>query len=209
MAPAMLAIAWLACACEPTVVIGTCSEPSLAEADAGGVDASASANADLVGTPWSTGFEDGLCGYHSARGYCYARHGASLEIVRSPVHGGKFAAAFSINANATTLDRSQARCVRQGAMPRSAYYGAWYFIPAAQSSDGNWNLFHFLGGTSEAESHPLWDVSLANASDGKLQLSVRNFLTNATMTNDVESIPIAVGFSSRFCSCALPSRTAR
>ncbi len=190
MVPATFAIAWLTFACEPTVVVGSCSETSIV--DAGEVDAGASAEGDAVSMPWSTGFEDGMCGYHAALGYCYARHGANLEIVRSPTpHSGQFAAAFTINSDATTASRSQTRCVRQGAMPRSAYYGAWYLIPAVQTSDGSWNLFHFLGGTSEADWHALWDVSLDNDADGGLELSVYNFLKRSHhASSGVEPVPI-------------------
>jgi len=191
MVPATLAIAWLAFACEPTVVIGSCAGASAGEAGASG-----SANEGAVGVPWSTGFEDGLCGYHSAQGYCYGRHGASLEIVQSPTpHSGKYAAAFTVSGNAIGAERSQARCVRQGAMPKSAYYGAWYLIPAVQISDGNWNLFHFLGGVSEGDSHALWDISLANDADGALELSVFNFLTGShPALSGVPPIPIGSWF---------------
>lgn len=177
MAAAALAVACLALACEPTVIIGSCSQSSTT--DAGGVAGApaSSSSADAVTAPWSTGFEDGLCGYAS-QGYCYARHGATLEIVDSPVHNGQFAAAFTVNGNATDTseDRSQARCVRRGVMPKSATYGAWYLVPELHTSDANWNLFHFLGVT-ETESHALWDISLANNSDGELVLTVFNFLT--------------------------------
>jgi hypothetical protein len=80
-------------------------------------------------------------------------------------------------------------------MPKSAYYGAWYFIPALVTSDGNWNLFHFLGGTSEEDSHPLWDVSLANKLDGQLELSLLNFLTlTPSRSFNVEPVPIGRWF---------------
>jgi len=194
MAPAAVAIAWLALACEPTVVIGSCAEPVTDTADGG---ASGTAEEGTVGMPWSTSFEDGLCGYHAAGGFCYARHGASLEVVESPSRApGKFAAAFTVTGDATTANRSQARCVIQGVMPKSAYYSAWYFIPALATSDGNWNLFHFLGGTSEADSHPLWDVSLANRADGSLELSVYDFLyrTHHPIAADLDPIPIGRWF---------------
>lgn len=177
MAVAALAAACLALACEPTVVIGSCAQSSTT--DAGGVAgaAASSSGVEAVTVPWSTGFEDGLCGYAS-QGYCYARHGATLEIVQSPVHSGQFAAAFTVTGNATNTseDRSQARCVRRGVMPKSASYGAWYFVPELHTSDTNWNLFHFLGVT-ETESHALWDISLANNADGELVLTVLDFLT--------------------------------
>ena|SRR6478735_332992 len=189
-----LALAWLALACEPTVVIGSCSEAS--GMDAGQAGASAAVSAGMVATPWSTGFEDGLCGYHAVEGYCYARHEATLEIVRSPVRSGKFAAAFSVNGNATMAERSQTRCVRQGAFPKSAYYGAWYLVPAVQISDGNWNLFHFLGGVPDGETHALWDISLANNSDGALELAVFNFFDRRfyPATTGVPPIPIGSWF---------------
>ncbi len=197
IAPATLAIALLAFACEPTVVIGSCAEPLVA--DTGEAGASGSSNDDAVGVPWSTGFEDGWCGYQAAGGYCYARHGASLEIVQSPPPrpgGGKFAAAFTVNADASTDFRSQTRCVRQGVMPKSAYYGAWYYIPALATSDGKWNLFHFLGGISEVDSHSLWDVSLANRADGQLQLSLFDFpnMTQHLATANTDPVPIGRWF---------------
>jgi len=188
---AALAIFGLAFACEPTVLIGSCAEPSAVEAsdagDAGG--AGGAANEDAVSVPWATGFEDGLCGYHSQRGYCYARHDATIEIVRSPVHSGQFAAAFTVNGITTTANRSQARCVRQGAMPKSATYGAWYRIPALQTSDGFWNLFHFLGTVPGAEPRPLWDVSLVNDSGGALKLIVRNLLKVPSESSPISGAP--------------------
>ena len=198
MVAATLAIAGLALACEPTVVIGSCS--GLTQADAGAVDASTAVDEEQVAVPWSSGFEDGVCGFHAAGGFCYGRHGANLEIVESPTpRPGKFVAAFTVSGDTTTANRSQARCVRQGVMPKSAAYGAWYFIPALAISDGNWNLFHFLGGTSEADSHPLWDVSLANDPSGQLELSVFNFLTGIhPLTAGVGPIPIGRWFHIEF-----------
>jgi hypothetical protein len=206
LVPATLAIAGLAFACEPTVVIGSCREPSVSdggEAGEGGSissggGAAGSRNDAAIGMPWSTGFEDGLCGYHLAQGYCYARHGASVAIVPSPsprAGGGKFVAAFTVNAaDANTELRSQARCVRQGVMPKSAYYGAWYFIPVLAASD-SWNLFHFRGGTSAADAEPLWDLSLANDSNGNLELTVYDFARRFQWpTSGVDSVPIGKWF---------------
>jgi hypothetical protein len=195
MVPAALAIAWLVLSCEPTVVIGSCAAPPEAGAGTGG-----STDDNALSMPWSTSFEDGLCGYHTAGGFCYARHGASLEIVEPPVrHMGKFAAAFTVTADDSTLDRSQTRCVREGIMPPSAYYGAWYFIPALATNADNWNLFHFLGGTSKADPdpHPLWDISLANAG-GNLELSVYDFLHKTQrLTSGVDPVPIGRWFRIR------------
>jgi len=192
MALAALATVWLT-ACEPTVVIGSCTVP----ANSGDAGAGGAADVELepVGTGWSTSFEDDLCGYRAAGGYCYARHGAGLEMVRSPTpHSGEFAAAFSVTSDTSTVDRSQARCVRQGVMPKSAVYGAWYWVPEVQTSDGNWNLFHFLGGVSEADSHALWDVSLVNDASGGLELSVFDFLGGAIHPSSAGPIPIGSWF---------------
>lgn len=200
MASAAIAAACLALACEPTVLIGSCSQASTG-GGGGEAGASASSSTDSVGVPWSTGFEQGMCDYFAEGGYCYARHDATMEIVRSPVHSGQFAAAFNVNGNATNTaeERSQTRCVRQGKLPQSAYYGAWYFVPESHTSDGNWNLFHFLGGVSETDSHPLWDVSLATNTDGELVLSVLNFLKNThPPLTGVPSIPIGSWFHIEF-----------
>ena len=198
---ATLAIIGLVVACDPTVLIGSCAEPSAVdaggsgEAGTGGVAAGGAAaggaatNEDAVRVPWATGFEDGLCSYHSVRGYCYARHDAAIEIVSSPVRTGRFAAAFTVNGNTTTADRSQARCVRQGALPRSATYGAYYRIPKRQTSDGFWNLFHFRGIVPGGDLHPLWDVSIVNDSDGSLKLLVRNLIKIPNEASTIVGVP--------------------
>jgi len=197
MASATVGIAWLAVACEPTVLIGSC--PQASSADGGEAGASTTAEEGVIGSSWSTGFEDGMCGYVAAEGYCYARHDATLEMVSSPVRNGKFAAAFTVTGNATDEDRSQARCVRKGELPKTAVYGAWYLVPEERTSDGNWNLFHFLGRDSDDKSHALWDVSLANNADGKLVLSVFNFMTGThPRIQNAPPIPIGSWFHIQF-----------
>jgi hypothetical protein len=141
---------------------------------------------DPVAVPWSTGFEDGICGYRNAGGFCYAKEDASYEIVSTPVHSGESAAAFSV-ANGT-FDGMQARCVRQGTLPNVAYYSAFFFIPSAPTAANNWNLIHFRGGERpSARLHGLWDVSLARQPDGTYQVYVFDFLR--TMTRSATNVP--------------------
>ena len=68
--------------------------------------------------------------------------------------------------------------LEQGVLPTAAYYGAWYYVPTAATNSGNWNLLHFQGAdvADGTASHGLWDVSLANASDGTLHAVVYDFL---------------------------------
>ena len=65
----------------------------------------------------------------------------------------------------------------------AAYYGAWYYVPAPATNSGNWNLLHFRGADvpQDSATHGLWDVSLANASDGTLHLVVYDFLRKSTL----------------------------
>jgi hypothetical protein len=195
------ALGGLACAvgpgCAPSVLVGdwTCAQAS-GPADA----AASSADGGALDVPWSTSFEDGFCDYASALGYCYAAGGSAYTIVSSPVHSGRYAAAFTVDSRDTPLTGTQTRCVRQGILPTAAYYGAWYFVPAVQSNGQTWNLFYFEGGDGpNAALHGLWDVSLVNAPDGGLHLSIYDFLNPSTPdTSAVPDIPIGAWFHIEF-----------
>lgn len=171
--------------CEPSLDVGTWSCPAGARTSDSGVDG---------GTPfpWSTGFEHRFCDYTWDFGFCYSDPKASFAIVSSPVHTGRYAAAFTVMSD--NPDALQARCVRQGALPITAYYGAWYFIKGPRANDGNWNLFHFQGGEPGA-LHGLWDVSLASASDGALRLYLFDFLRGMVVQiEQAPSIPLGAWF---------------
>jgi len=150
------------CACEPELSAGawTC--------DAG--DAKPPAITDPVAMPWSTSFEDRFCDYTAATGFCYESSAASFDIVTEPVHSGRYAAAFTLNTEDTS--GGQARCVRQGVLPTSAYYGAWYFVPARAKTNGrNWNLFFFQGGDGPGpRMRNLWSVTLVDGRNDSLEL---------------------------------------
>jgi hypothetical protein len=172
--------------CRPELDAGQwrCSEGSAGAAPS---------STDAVATPWSTGFEDRFCDYIEQAGYCYFHGDASYEIVDSPVHSGRRAAAFRVNTEAGVPDQ-HARCVRQGTLPRAAYYGAWYYIPAAADTGGKvWNLFHFQGGAGENERlRNLWDVSIISAPNDELQLVVYSPRVPKGFVAE-EPIPIPIG----------------
>ena len=151
-------------ACEPNLVVGKW------DCQAAGGEGSTQRVADAVAMPWSTSFENAFCDYGAVAGYCYAAPRASYEAVTTPVHSGKFAAAFSVIADGA-LDGFQTRCVRQGKLPSAAYYSAFFFIPSAPTAASNWNLMHFRGGLADGSPlHGLWDVSLARQADGTFQV---------------------------------------
>jgi hypothetical protein len=171
-------------ACRPDLTVGAWScDPS----DANVVpDVTAS-----VELPWSTGFESEFCDYEQAGGFCYAGGLANYETVTAPVHSGRYAAAFRVQAGS---DGFQTRCVRQGVMPTSAYYGAWYFIPERARATANWNLVHIRGG-EPSQQHGLWDISLMNRGDGSLEAFVYDHLhTTARQASNAPAIPIAKWF---------------
>jgi len=171
------------CACEPTVTVGewTCSQN-------GSPDATPPRTAPIA-LPWSTGFEDRFCDYSAAGGFCYLGSPATYEIVTSPVHSGRHAAAFTVRAG----DPSgfQARCVRQGVLPQKAVYGAWYYVPALARNSAVWNLVHFQGGDPSAQ-HGLWDISLVNGASGDLELVVYDFL-HQVARNPAPPTPVPIG----------------
>ncbi|HLV67112.1 MAG TPA: heparin lyase I family protein [Polyangiaceae bacterium] len=168
----LLVFAWIASACAPELGVGTAacigSAPLRIPEDASDPVSSR----DPVDA-WETDFENGFCDFRFARGgFCYASPDAAYELVTSPVRSGQRAAAFSVTTD-PDLDGEQARCVREGALPAAAYYGAWYYLPASATNEGNWNLIHFQGGD---DLHGLWDVSLDTTDDGELSLYVYDFI---------------------------------
>jgi len=165
---------------------------------------------DPIVVPWSTGFENNFCDYTNAGGF-FAGNGVR-KIVTSPVHSGHYAAEFTVasSSSSTMTDQNQARCVRQGALPTEAYYGAWYYIPVLTKLNDNsslWNLFHFQGGDTarhvpggDSSQDGLWDVTLINnASDTGVQLLAYDFI-NGTVRKPTNppTVPIGEWFHIQF-----------
>jgi len=182
---------WGLCGCQPELAAGdwVCAESGVAQT-------AKPQDNDPVKAPWSTGFEDRFCDYTEQAGYCYAAGKATYNLVREPVHSGRYAAAFSIDTVGGT-EHQQARCVRQGTLPTAAYYGAWYYVPEVRDpGDKVWNLFHFQGGADAGERlHNLWDVSLIKGDSGELELVVYSPLARKTLLpEDPTPIPIGAWF---------------
>jgi len=187
--------------CDRQILVGGDETPGAPDAlllDGPDLDAGSSSGDDsgivpLV-VPWSTGFENapGDSWVPTNLSACYVSPGASFRLVTSPVHSGQHAAAFKVDtAGVVPPAASQTRCLKQGGLPAAAYYGAWYYVPALATNYGNWNLFHFRGADvpQDSASHGLWDVSLANASDGSLHTVVYDQLRKGTLQT-TGSVPI-------------------
>jgi hypothetical protein len=161
-------------ACAPSAVIGTryCQEWP-------GPDSGAVPDPTVpISLSWSTGFEDGFCGYAPPSGYCYTAQGGTYSVVTSPVHSGRYAAAFQVQSDMEGGSQSQARCYVQGTLPATAYYGAWYYVPAPAQVNGGglWNLFHFTGGLPEGGlQRPIWDVELITPDDAGIRTELYGF----------------------------------
>ncbi len=121
----------------------------------------------IVNLDWQSGFEDGFCGYVRSRGFCYSVPGATYKIVDAPARSGRKAAAFTVSTD-DDQDGDQTRCVREGVMPKDAYYGAWFYIPGGTINHDNWNLMHFRNAAQGEAPRGDWDVSLVSTDDGRL-----------------------------------------
>jgi len=188
-AAAGAALACLSSGCEPELVVGAwqCPGPALA-ADGGAVGFFDK----VVDVPWTTGFETDFCDYSRSGGFCYSSPLASYSVVDTPVHGGRRAAKFSVIGDAD-VDGSQARCFREGALPRDARYGAWFYVPSPATNTGNWNLMHFQAGSPD-DFHGLWDVSLGSNDDGSLFLYLFDFLgSGPRRPPDTAALPVPIG----------------
>jgi hypothetical protein len=186
-ASAGLVFAFLSSACEPELVVGEWCPPGAGQEPGN--------RSKVVEAPWSTGFELGFCDYREAGGFCYTGDtDASYSIVEAPVHGGRRAAAFTVSRDQQG-DGRQTRCFREGALPREARYGAWYYVPAGADNTGNWNLMHFQGGD---DLHHLWDVSMVSADDGSLSLYPLSLLTPTPIQAPLPDVPIGSWFHIEF-----------
>jgi len=181
------------CACRPELNAGewVCAEPDSSQPKP--------SITDPVQMPWSTSFEDRFCDYTPPAGFCYTYGNSSYQLVTAPVHTGRYAAAFDV----VTGDgpEEHARCVRQGGLPTSAYYGAWYYVPDTADTDGKtWNLLHFQGGSDPSERlHNLWDVSLVNGVGGELELEVHSPLIRMRFSAEPpKRVPIGKWFHIEF-----------
>jgi len=173
-------------ACAPKLVVGDFSCTA-------GADAAIPDKTAPVTAPWSTSFEGKDCEYRQAAGFCFTDPEATMEVVTSPVHSGRYAMAFHVGENDGGND-SQARCVRQGVLPTAAYYGAWYYVPAlAINNNKVWNLFHFQIGDPNTQKG-LWDLSLLNdQNQDDLELIGYDFLTSKVYPDPSRRIPIPIG----------------
>jgi hypothetical protein len=180
--PLVLALSGLS-GCQPQLDIGawTCATNGMAREVPDG-------NAP-VPAPWSSGFENGFCDYTELAGFCYTDPNSTMEIVTSPVHSGRYAAAFTVQSDAR--GGSQTRCVRQGELPTAAYYGAWYYIPEPTTPTLNWNLLHFRSGDDLAATDGVLDVSLI-AEDRDLHLAVFG-MRHVRIGEAMHSAPVPFG----------------
>jgi hypothetical protein len=191
----LLVLAGVASGCEPELVVGkrVVVEESTCVPEDGGVPLLEK----VVEVPWSTGFEDGICDYRRAGGFCFNDPGAVYEFVEDPVHGGNRSAAFLVSSD-PAADAKQTRCFLEGQLPTEAVYGAWFYVPELATNTGNWNLVHFQGGVPPM-LHGLWDVSLGSAPDGSLYLYIFDFLGSGVRTPDAPpEVPIGSWFHVEF-----------
>lgn len=188
-AAAGAALACLSSGCEPELIVGAWTCPGPAPAADGGTVGFFD---KVVDVEWTTGFETDFCDYMRAGGFCYSSPAASYGVVDTPVHGGRSAAKFSVIGD-VDVDGGQARCFREGALPRDARYGAWFQVPSPATNTGNWNLMHFQGGAPN-DFHGLWDVSLGSNDDGSLYLYLFDFLgPGARRPADTTALPVPIG----------------
>lgn len=178
--------------------LSACSEPTLlvGELGCGESEGGASGGDDisdddgLLDAPWQTSFEDSFCSYRRDAGFCYSYEGAGFRLVTSPVRTGPFAAAFDLDMDVPNFQH-QARCVREGALPEAAVYGAWFYIPSGASDPENWNLVHFQGGEpgQRGPRAGTWDVTVGQSRTGELALYVAD-LRRETRHEQLDPVPL-------------------
>lgn len=178
-------------ACEPSLDIGSwkCTSAPLFIPPDGSL---LPAGKDTTVVPdWHTSFEDGFCGYTEANGFCYTSSLAQLNVVTSPARSGRRAAAFTIDTD-EGREGNQTRCVREGTLPRDAYYGAWFYLPRDTRAEVNWNLVHFQGAGDDGILRNLWDVTLVSSTEGTLHPWLRGFVPGAPRIDPAMNVQLPV-----------------
>jgi hypothetical protein len=98
-------------------------------------------------------------------GNSYLLGDATLSIVSSPVHSGRYAAKSSVNAAGRL---ATARLYRQDTLPPEAYYSVWLYVPAEYSVGDYWSVFEFSGRTDPNDSGTFttaWTLNLHPSPD--------------------------------------------
>jgi hypothetical protein len=188
----------LTVSCDKTLVVGACEPPKISDED-GGTDAGSVDVTVPIELPWSSGFENGFCDFNQPIGYCLQSGTASCKLVTSPVHSGTFAAAFTVNSDSNALG-TQARCVRRGVLPKSACYGAWFYLPPARiASGGTWDLLFFRRGDVTV-ADGLWDVWLVQDSNGDYGFVINDAIHSVAHVLDTQiAVPTDTWFQLEFC----------
>jgi hypothetical protein len=103
------------------------------------------------------GLDDWLRG-GAATGSMYAAGGGSVSVQAGLARSGHYALASTAGASGTTSAGQVTRRGQRG----DAYYGAWFYVPAAARPATYWVFFSFHGddGTGAGDV-ALWDVKLA------------------------------------------------
>ncbi|HSY22146.1 MAG TPA: hypothetical protein VK841_08535 [Polyangiaceae bacterium] len=195
---AAAALAALACACDPSMLVG--SDPSdgavadstVETMDEGAADSAPAVDADggtVVtgdGSPifFATSFENGFNDFGPNGADCYAGPGTAgtfnpagpLEpMYPGPVHTGSYSGAFTIMTAAGT---AWARCFLNDGLPQAAYYSAWFYILWNVTNSTGWNLLHWQRPLGDGGAVYLWDVSLVNEPDGTISPVVIDYVRN-------------------------------
>lgn len=147
-----------------------------------------------IAVPWQTSFENGICDYLEADGFCYMDGDASYSVVSSPAHSGNSAAAFTVNSSTAS---AHARCAREGTFPADAVYGAWFYVSALANEPALWNLFLFQGHNG-VMLEPLWDVSIGTSDAGQSLFLFDHRAREVLSAPDAPGIPIGVWFHVEF-----------
>ena len=201
-AGAGLVLASLSSACEPELVVGTwtCPPP-----DADQAPGNRSKVVELPGRPVS---KHGFCDYVRAGGFCYP--------TRSFVHASSRARSRRTQGRRVLRDHlirrsvgRQTRCFREGALPREALYGAWFYVPSLADNTGNWNLMHFQGGRRSSTAS---GTSRCGAPTTAAYSSTCSFLAQRPVSEcrtRRRACRSDRGFTSSFASCERPTRRAR
>lgn len=121
---------------------------------------------------WSADFETGdISQWSPGGGFIKQGSSGKVDIITSPVHSGKYAAALSINTSEPSSTGNQAAYLfRWQDLPgKEYYYSAWYYIPSNINPGSWWNIFQWKSMHSSGND-PMIVLDAINYSSGQTGL---------------------------------------
>jgi hypothetical protein len=135
------------------------------------------------------GLDDWLRGGDAA-GTSYVAGGGDVSVQTGLARSGRYALRSMAGVAGTT---SAGQVTRRG-LGVAAFYGAWFYLPAFAHPATYWVFFSFHGDDGAGGDTALWDLKLADAGNGTLELQLLHHDTGDVTPLQHVAVPLGRWF---------------